>query len=122
MSVTPLGVFGGWLSAAPAAGVVLPSSRSAIQLAYDISQNEFQGKYQAEVLLTTTARPVAKVRTLAPLLPSTPFYSSQISLCVYVHCDRHVTGPSRRQCAVFEITDEAEPGEADHRLPSLMIT
>ncbi|BDA42482.1 probable extracellular serine proteinase at N-terminal half [Coccomyxa sp. Obi] len=61
VSVTPLGVFGGWLSAAPAAGAVAPSSQSSILLAYDVSQNEFQGKYQAEVLLTTTARPVAKV-------------------------------------------------------------
>ena len=61
VTVTPLGVFGGWLSAAPAAGSVLPSSQSTILLTYDVSQNEFQGKNQAEVLLTTTARPVAKV-------------------------------------------------------------
>ncbi len=61
VSVTPLGVFGGWLSAAPAAGAVAPSSQTSILLAYDVSQNEFQGKYEAEVLLTTTARPVAKV-------------------------------------------------------------
>lgn len=63
--MTPLGVFGGWLSAAPAAGSVAPNSTAAISLAYDVSQNEFQGTYQAEVLLTTTARPVAKVRLSA---------------------------------------------------------
>ena len=61
MSVTPLGVFGGWLSATPLAGVVAPASAATIMLVYDVSQNEFQGTYQAEVLLTTTARPVAKV-------------------------------------------------------------
>ena len=61
ISITPLGLFGGWLTATPPMGIIQPSSQTAIQLMYDVSQNEFQGKYQAQVLLTTTARPVAKV-------------------------------------------------------------
>ena len=61
VSITPLGVFGGWLTATPSTGVIYPKSQTAIQLIYDVSQNEFQGKYQAQLLLTTTARPVAKV-------------------------------------------------------------
>ena len=61
VSITPLGVFGGWLTATPSTGVIHPKSQTAIQLVYDVSQNEFQGRYQAQLLLTTTARPVAKV-------------------------------------------------------------
>lgn len=61
VNITPLGVFGGWLTATPSTGVIRPKSQTAIQLVYDVSQNEFQGRYQAEFLLTTTARPVARV-------------------------------------------------------------
>lgn len=75
VSVTPLGVFGGWLAAAPAAGVIAPGSSAKVVLSYDVSQNEFQGAYQAEVLLTTSARPVAKARTSCPILPSSRPYA-----------------------------------------------
>ncbi len=60
VSITPLGVFGGWLTATPSTGVIKAQSQQAVQLVYDVSQNEFQGTYQAQLLLTTTARPVAK--------------------------------------------------------------
>jgi len=62
VSITPRGVFGGWLSAAPASGAVAPGAAVAVRLSYDISQNEFQGVNTADVLLTTTARPLAKAR------------------------------------------------------------
>lgn len=62
VSITPRGVFGGWLAGVPMAGTVAPGGVSAIKLTYDISQNEFQGVNTADILLTTTARPLAKAR------------------------------------------------------------
>lgn len=55
-------MFGGWLAGVPAAGAVAPGGVSVIKLTYDISQNEFQGVNTADILLTTTARPLAKAR------------------------------------------------------------
>jgi hypothetical protein len=83
VSVTPLGVFGGWLAATPAAGVIPPGGSAAVALAYDVSQNEFQGAYQAEVLLTTSARPVAKA-----CMPCLDFTSPlpAPALCMQAHC------------------------------------
>ncbi len=50
------------MAAVPMAGTVAPGAVAAIKLNYDISQNEFQGINTADVLLTTTARPLAKAR------------------------------------------------------------
>ncbi|CAK0762638.1 hypothetical protein CVIRNUC_002977 [Coccomyxa viridis] len=63
VSITPLSVFGGWLTATPSVGVIPGMSQAAVQLKYDVSQNEFQGRYQAQLLLTTSARPIAKAFT-----------------------------------------------------------
>ena len=54
-------MFGGWLTATPSSGIIPGMSQAAVQLKYDVSQNEFQGRYQAQLLLTTSARPIAKV-------------------------------------------------------------
>ena len=62
VSITPRGALGGWVAAVPMAGTVAPGAVTAIKLNYDISQNEFQGINTADILLTTTARPLAKAR------------------------------------------------------------
>ena len=61
VSIRPNGVFGGWVSAQPPNATIAPSATGAFVLAYDISQNEFQGVNTADVLITTSARPSAKV-------------------------------------------------------------
>ena len=57
----PQGVLGGWIHANPSNASIAPGEVAAVQLLYNISQQGFQGTYAADVLITTNARPVAKV-------------------------------------------------------------
>ena len=43
-------------------GTIAPNGVSNVSLFYDASQINFQGIYTADVLLTTDAQPIAKVR------------------------------------------------------------
>ena len=49
------------MTADPVSGTIAPGQSQAITVKYDVSQNEFQGTYSAEILLTTNAQPLAKV-------------------------------------------------------------
>ena len=55
-------VIGGWLSAVPSNGTVAPGKVAEVVLMYNVSANPFQGTFAADVLITTSARPVAMVR------------------------------------------------------------
>ena len=57
----PQGVIGGWIQASPTNASVAAGQVATVQLSYNISQQGFQGSYPADVLITTDARPVAKV-------------------------------------------------------------
>ena len=57
----PQGLLGGWIQATPANASVAPGQTATVVLMYNISQSGFQGSYIADVLITTNARPVAKV-------------------------------------------------------------
>ncbi|KAK9865466.1 hypothetical protein WJX84_003473 [Apatococcus fuscideae] len=60
-NVTPLGLIGGWLTPTPASGSMSADGQATIGLKYDFSSQEFQGINTADLLLTTTGQPVAKV-------------------------------------------------------------
>lgn len=61
MNITSNGVLGGWVSADPANGSISAGQSQQIAVKYDVSQNEFQGIYTADILITTNAQPLAKV-------------------------------------------------------------
>lgn len=63
-NVTSTGLVGGWVTATPSTGTITPGQIQVISVQYDIGQNEFQGIYTADILLTTNAQPLAKVLTL----------------------------------------------------------
>ena len=62
VTAEPQGIIGGWITVDPPNGTVAAGKVTSVQLQYDISQQGFQGQYTADVLITTNARPVAKVR------------------------------------------------------------
>lgn len=68
MEAEPSGLVAGWITPNPANGSIAPGQVVQVGLAYDISQQGFQGTYAANVLITTSGRPVAKVgcTVLAP--------------------------------------------------------
>lgn len=61
VNVTSSAALGGWISASPINGSIAPGESQVITLSYDVSQNEFQGMYEADILITTDAQPLAKV-------------------------------------------------------------
>jgi hypothetical protein len=63
-TITSPGVLGGWVSADPSNGTLAAGQSQAISVKYDVSQNEFQGIYSADILITTNAQPLAKVNPL----------------------------------------------------------
>ena len=64
-SITSSGILGGWVSASPANGSLAVNQTAVVTLTYDVSQQEFQGVYSADVLLTTSGQPAALARNLA---------------------------------------------------------
>ena len=60
MNITSSGLLGGWVSADPSNGTLEAGKGLTITVKYDVSQNEFQGMYEADVLITTTGQPLAK--------------------------------------------------------------
>ena len=70
-------VIGGWLSAVPSSGTVAPGKVAEVVLMYNVSANPFQGTFEADVLITTSARPVAMVRGLSAVLPGDPMLSTR---------------------------------------------
>jgi len=60
-NITSPGILGGWVSADPSNGTLAAGQSQAVVVKYDTSQNEFQGIYSADILITTNAQPLAKV-------------------------------------------------------------
>lgn len=60
-NITSNALLGGWVTASPTSGTIAAGQDQVITVKYDVSQNEFQGVYTAEILLTTDAQPLAKV-------------------------------------------------------------
>ena len=48
------------MSAEPSNGTLGAGKSQIITVKYDVSQNEFQGMYEADILITTTGQPLAK--------------------------------------------------------------
>ena len=61
VNITSSGLLGGWVSADPVNGTLAAGKSQAVTVKYDVSQNEFQGMYEADILITTTGQPLAKV-------------------------------------------------------------
>lgn len=57
----PHGLIGGWISVIPATAILAAGKLLQLSVQYNISQQAFQGTYAADVLITTSGRPVAKV-------------------------------------------------------------
>lgn len=54
------------MSVDPTNGTIPAGGSAQITVKYDVSQNEFQGVYSADILLTTNAQPLAKVKSHRP--------------------------------------------------------
>lgn len=74
VNITSAGLLGGWVSADPVNGTLGSGQSQMITVKYDVSQNEFQGMYEADILITTTGQPLAKAKLFPRILPSTKWF------------------------------------------------
>ncbi|KAK9817300.1 hypothetical protein WJX72_012366 [[Myrmecia] bisecta] len=100
-SAQPNGVIGGWISVTPATGTIPAGGFALIAIKYDFSQNQFQGINTANILITTNARPVAKV----------------IGSTAYVFCSALQTVPQTSVHSVsainFAVVQDTRPTTSD---------
>lgn len=82
VNITSTGLLGGWVSADPFHGTLRAGQSQVVTLKYDVSQSEFQGMYEADILITTTGQPLAKVRLFFAHIPF-PFINL-FRVCIYV--------------------------------------